>query len=145
MIKNNKGYTMMESVVAMLLISIIVGGVFSALMASRRAIIEPSAREDMVYAVETVSNRLKAAVDGTVSSNNGAKDSICGKESTPLRINSTEYKADCFLPDVCAEDSEIFYKITKHTVDVPMPSNYPNHTVDMKRADITIDCIRQGI
>ena len=53
---NKKGYTIVEGIIAMLLVAIMVGGIFTALMASRRAIIEPSYREEMLYTVESLSN-----------------------------------------------------------------------------------------
>jgi prepilin-type N-terminal cleavage/methylation domain-containing protein len=82
MIKNEKGFTMLESIVAMVLVAVVVGAVFSAVMAARRAIIVPSQREDIIYAVESVSSMLKASVSG-VSGNGDGVGTVFGV-SSPL-------------------------------------------------------------
>lgn len=55
----NKGYTIMEAVIAMFLVLVMVGAVFSALMSSRRAIITSSEREELFYSLNSVYGMLK--------------------------------------------------------------------------------------
>ncbi len=55
----NKGYTIMEAVVAMFLVVVMVGAVFSALMSSRRAIISSSEREEVLYSLQSAYGMLK--------------------------------------------------------------------------------------
>ena len=50
---NNKGYTIMEAVIAMFLVVVMVGAVFSALMSSRRAIVSSSEREEVLYSINS--------------------------------------------------------------------------------------------
>lgn len=90
---NKKGYTIVEGIIAMLLVAIMVGGIFTALMASRRAIIEPSYREEMLYTVESLSNQLKNYVDAE-----GNLDSLCGS-TDPL--SNGDHDCSSMLPDVC--------------------------------------------
>lgn len=92
---NEKGYTIVEGIIAMLLVAIMVGGIFSSLMASRRAIIEPSLKEEMIYSMETVANKLKNAVD------TDSDITVCGND-TPLNCDSTT-GCDCSseLPPGC--------------------------------------------
>ncbi len=55
----NKGYTIMEAVIAMFLLVVMVGAVFSALMSGRRAIIVSSEREEVFYSLNSVYGMLK--------------------------------------------------------------------------------------
>jgi type II secretory pathway component PulJ len=55
----NKGYTIMEAVIAMFLLVVMVGAVFSALMSGRRAIITSSEREEVFYSLNSVYGMLK--------------------------------------------------------------------------------------
>lgn len=56
---NNKGYTIMEAVIAMFLVVVMVGAVFSALMSSRRAIISSSEKEEMLYSLDSAYAMIK--------------------------------------------------------------------------------------
>lgn len=56
---NNKGYTIMEAVVAMFLVVVMVGAVFSALMSGRRAIVTSLEREEVLYSVQSAYGMLK--------------------------------------------------------------------------------------
>ena len=55
----NKGYTIMEAVIAMFLVIVMVGAVFSAMMSSRRAIITSSEREELFYSLNSTYGMLK--------------------------------------------------------------------------------------
>lgn len=106
---NKKGYTIVEGIIAMLLVAIMVGGIFTALMASRRAIIEPSYREEMLYTVESLSNQLKNYVDAE-----GGLSSLCGS-TTPL--TNGDHDCSSMLPDVCTgADSSLTYTVSAISV-----------------------------
>jgi prepilin-type N-terminal cleavage/methylation domain-containing protein len=83
MMKNNKGFTILESMVAMILVSVVVGAVFSAVMAARRAIIVPSQREDIIYSVESINNILKTSASSSDIANGVGK--VFGV-SDPLKV-----------------------------------------------------------
>ena len=55
----NKGYTIMEAVIAMFLVVVMVGAVFSAMMSSRRAIVTSSEREELFYSLNSAYGMLK--------------------------------------------------------------------------------------
>ena len=55
----NKGYTIIEAVVAMFLVVVMVGAVFSALMSGRRAITSSSEREEVLYSLQSAYGMLK--------------------------------------------------------------------------------------
>lgn len=56
---NNKGYTIMEAVIAMFLVVVMVGAVFSALMSGRRAITTSSEKEEIFYSLQSTYGMLK--------------------------------------------------------------------------------------
>ncbi len=55
----NKGYTIMEAVIAMFLVVVMVGAVFSALMSSRRAMVVSSDREEILYSIQSSYGLIK--------------------------------------------------------------------------------------
>ncbi len=55
----NKGYTIIEAVIAMFLVVVMVGAVFSALMSGRRAIVSSSEKEEVLYSVQSAYMMLK--------------------------------------------------------------------------------------
>ena len=120
--KNSKGYTIIEAVIAMLLVSVVVGGIFSALMASRRAIIDPSYKEEMVFAVESANNLLKNYVTSDKTKvPTDLKNGLCPDEAfetDPLSVDT--HKIKCLLPPVCEPSASNFtYTVSAVTVAVP--------------------------
>jgi prepilin-type N-terminal cleavage/methylation domain-containing protein len=116
---NKKGFTIIESVVAMLLVAVIVGGVFTALMASRRAIIEPGNKESMAFAMDSVYERLKTNIrveSGTNDIDNGVGSGPCSV-TNPLSTG-TGKDVSCLLPDVCAQDATASFKYDISAVTV---------------------------
>jgi Tfp pilus assembly protein PilV len=112
--KHNKGFTIIEAVIAMLLVAVITGGVFTALMAARRAIIEPSYKEDMAFAAEGVLNELKTNV--SFSNSKGVGNDPCNT-SSPLSL--TTHRIDCRLPAACNTDgSQMAYTVNNNTYTV---------------------------
>ena len=59
----NKGYTMIEAVVAMFLVVVMVGAVFSALMSGRRAITTSSEKEELFYSLHSAYGMYKDCRD----------------------------------------------------------------------------------
>ena len=118
--KNSKGYTIIEAVIAMLLVSVVVGGIFSALMASRRAIIDPSYKEDMVFAVEGANNLLKNYITTDQSKvSDDLRGGLCDSgEVNALSVG--DHDIACLLPPVCKEGVSSFkYTVTDVAVAVP--------------------------
>lgn len=55
----NKGYTIIEAVIAMFLVVVMVGAVFSALMTGRRAIVNSSEKEEVFYTMQSLYGLIK--------------------------------------------------------------------------------------
>ncbi len=115
---NNKGYTILESVIAMLLVAIIVGGIFSSLMAARRSIMEPSYREEMMYAVESANNLLKNFVDNNTNNLDEIKAELCQEGALDL-LSLDDHPINCRLPYVCdPAKSKFLYTVTEEELSV---------------------------
>ena len=139
MLKNKKGFTIIESVIAMLLVAIIVGGVFAALMAARRALIEPSYKEDMVYAAETVNNWLKTNVSGIEGMEDGAGNGPCNNNSSPLSAGA--HTCNNRLPEACRDGSSLTYTV----LNFPVPDDLGPHELILKRVIFNVDCRRDNL
>ena len=98
---NNKGFTLAEALIAMLLVAIMAAGVIVALMSTKRAITYPSHKEDMVFAVEKANSLLKNGVSG-----NDLCDLTAPFALTPNctgAINTTNcHNISCLLPTACS-------------------------------------------
>ncbi len=129
---NKKGYTIVEGIIAMLLVAIMVGGIFTALMASRRAIIEPSYREEMLYTVESLSNQLKNYVDAE-----GIGDSLCGS-TTPL--SNGEHDCTSMLPDVCRTDGDYNSSLTYNVEGITAQDSTGAFSPTVNQIKINIVC-----
>ncbi|MBR1981021.1 hypothetical protein [Candidatus Proelusimicrobium excrementi] len=129
---NKKGYTIVEGIIAMLLVAIMVGGIFTALMASRRAIIEPSYREEMLYAVESLSNQLKNYVDAE-----GAVASLCGS-TTPLE--NGDHDCSSMLPDVCRTDGGYNSSLTYNVSGLSVTGGTGGFSPTVNQIKINIVC-----
>lgn len=139
--KNIKGYTIIEAVIAMLLVSVVVGGIFSALMASRRAIIDPSYKEEMVFAVESANNLLKNYVTSDKSKvTDDLRSGLCD-DGTVDAISVGTHDIKCLLPDVCNPTTSSFtYTVTNVPVTVP---GVTGSTVTMQNIKFNIMCNRE--
>lgn len=61
----NKGYTIIEAVIAMFLVVVMVGAVFSSLMSGRRAIVSSSDKEEVLYTMQSAYSMIKDCADNT--------------------------------------------------------------------------------
>ena len=130
---NKKGYTIVEGIIAMLLVAIMVGAIFSALMASRRAIVEPSYREEMMYTFESLANSIKNYVD----TNGGDLESLCGS-TTPL--SNGEHDCSELLPDVCKSGEGYNSSLTYTVSGLTASDNTGAYTPAVNQVKINIVC-----
>jgi prepilin-type N-terminal cleavage/methylation domain-containing protein len=120
MIFNKKGFTILEAMAAMALVSVIAGGSFAALMAARRSIAAPSHREAMVFAVEEAAVYLKMVAEHGAGPD--LKTALC--QSDPLE-NGTYDITYCtnFKPDVCDKDYSFLYTVSEVEYKVVVESD----------------------
>ncbi len=108
---NNKGFTLAEALVAMLLVAIMAAGIIVALMSTKRAIIAPTNREEMLLAIEEVSSILQGATETTPA--------LCGQTGYALDVttgcaqNDASARANCHniackRPSSCRGNDDYF-------------------------------------
>lgn len=145
---NKKGFTLAEALVAMLLVAVMAAGIITALMTTKRAIITPSNKEDMVFAVEKAASLLQMAdEDSTIQEVFG---SDCNSTTEALALTETEsssctradraacHNISCMMPASCQGAGDYFvYKVAKWNT---------NDTADTKK-EITfmINCAGESI
>ena len=118
-IVNKKAFTLAEALVAMLLVAVMAAGIITALMSTKRAIIAPSNKEDMIFAIEKASSLLQIAdEDDTIADIFGCNN------NTDLALDNTTgcsrdniencHNIDCLLPYSCQGAGDYFvYNVLK--------------------------------
>ncbi|MGB2579081.1 hypothetical protein AAIR98_001000 [Elusimicrobium simillimum] len=89
MILNKKGLTIAEAVISMMLLAIVTMGIYGVIMTSVRSAKKPEMREDMAFAIEQVTARLKSNIQ---------QDVFCRElnaDGTACRL----YDVDCHTPN----------------------------------------------
>ena len=96
---NKKGFTLAEALIAMLLVAVMAAGIITALMATKRSIVAPSNREEMILAIERASSLIRT---GSLPSECGTFNSLAptptsskGAGLLPCRVR---YKESSRLP-----------------------------------------------
>ncbi len=112
--KNKKGFTLLESLMSMLIVAIIAGGVFATLMSARRAISQPTYREDMLFALESAKDMFQNFAVNNVADNSTswlvkdiAEERFCGNSISTL-ISGNDVNINCLLPETCGIDNSSF-------------------------------------
>ena len=105
---NKKGFTLAEALIAMLLVAVMAAGIITALMATKRAIIAPSNREEMILAVERASSLIRT---GSLPASCNISDPLavtpsatCDFTSNPVVITGC-HNIRCLLPRTCQNTS----------------------------------------
>lgn len=120
-IKNKKGVTLLEGLIALALLAIVATGTFAVLLSASRKTSAPDLREELVFAVEKAHEQLQAYVyntDFTLQTKDDKnqyyvpdafREGLCGtasinphRDTTPL-ANGTHNIA-CLLPPICDRD-----------------------------------------
>ena len=119
-ILNKYGFSLAEALVAMLLVAVMAAGIITALMSTKRAIIAPSNKEDMVFAIEKASSLLQMADEqSTIASVFGCStDTTIALSETSANCSRENlascHNIDCLLPNSCqGADDKFRYKVSK--------------------------------
>lgn len=104
---NKRGFTLAEALVAMLLVAIMAAGIITALMATKRAIIAPSNREEMIMAVERASTLLQ---HGTLPQACGTADAdkLTLTPDCTLGTGDNCHNINCLRPRSCQNAGDFF-------------------------------------
>lgn len=102
---NKKGFTLAEALIAMLLVAVMAAGIITALMATKRSIIAPSNREDMILAIERASSLIKTnnlpsecAISNALTP---TSTTTCDLTSNPIKYTGCHDIRSCLGPRSC--------------------------------------------
>lgn len=119
LLKNKKGVTILEGLIALGLLALVAGGTFGVLLSVSRKASRPDIREEMILAVERANEQLQVYVlAGAIPSH---FQGLCGGESSPL--SSGTHPIKCELPAICDQDKSSFsYQVTSSSITLPAAS-----------------------
>ena len=143
---NKKGFTLVEAVVAMFLVAVIVGGVFTALMAARRAVVESTGKEDMVYFSTSVIDHLKTNISATLA--NGAGAGPCNISSPLSSVGGAKDLTCLSTTAFDCSSASASYTVTDLaaiTDPYPTPSGTPAQSFTLKRVFVNVNCQRNNL
>ncbi len=125
-LKNNKGVTLLEGLIALMLLAVVATGTFGVLLSTSRKTAQPDIREEMALAVDraaqmlqvyTVPDSASAAITGSTLYQHG----LCGyqDETDPVATGNPHY-INCLLPPMCdtSNGSSFSYTVVGANTDV---------------------------
>lgn len=105
---NNKGFTIAEGLVAMVVLAVVTVGIFAAVLSSVRATKTPDTREDIAFAIAAATQKIRLAWDSDRAG--GARIRVCPEIDTDVEEDA-DVTINCFLPPSCAEGSSMTYRL----------------------------------
>lgn len=102
---NKKGVTLLESLIALMLLAIVATGTFGVLLSVTRTSATPDIREEMTMAIEKADEKLHAAYADHLAGDDSMKG-LCYDPSIPSSVDNnpwvgTGHNLNCLLPDIC--------------------------------------------
>ncbi len=121
-LKSKKGVSLLEGLIALMLLAIVATGTFGVLLSTSRKSSAPDMREEMALAVDRAQQMLQVYVNANkdnISSDFGDTyatqilSGLCGDDTTPLAEG--EHKINCLLPHQCDvnNNSGFIYKVSE--------------------------------
>lgn len=108
-LKNKKGVTILEGLIALGLLAMVAGGTFGVLLSVSRKASQPDIREEMVLAVERANEQLQMYT-GKFSNGDSHTSGLCGNDTSPL--STDVHFITCMLPAICDVGKSSFsYKV----------------------------------
>ncbi|MBO5010843.1 MAG: hypothetical protein J6J74_04450 [Elusimicrobiaceae bacterium] len=124
LLKNKKGVTILEGLIALGLLALVAGGTFGVLLSVSRKSSQPDIREEMLLAVERANEQLQMYASGTSSSDlpTEYQNGLCNNGDTSLSSGTHDIK--CMLPAICDPNnkSEFSYTVVYKTLN---PAGFP--------------------
>ena len=149
-LKNRKGVTLLEGLIALGLLAVVTAGTFGLLLSMARTS-QGDLREEMVWAVERANERLQMYVG---LSNDDIDDLpeeerfLCSTDTYPHPLaEGTNHNIQCMLPPVCdANNSSFVYSVNDSISLAPTTVLPQNDRVDnMNTVDYTYKKIHFSI
>lgn len=128
LLKNKKGVTILEGLIALGLLALVAGGTFGVLLSVSRKSSQPDIREEMLLAVERAHEQLQMYTSGdTTNLPLEYQNGLCNNGDTSL--SSGKHDIKCMLPAICDPNNEskfsytVVYK-TLTPADFPTANTY---------------------
>lgn len=139
-LRNKKGVTLLEGLIAMMLLALVTTGTFAVLLSTSRKTSQPDIREEMALAVDRASQMLQAYVynandTSTLSTTQQDRmnSGLCeGADSTPLST-LTAHDISCLLPPICDQGTVGHSSFVYYVEDTSL--SLPSHTSDLATSD----------
>lgn len=118
-LKNKKGVTILEGLIALGLLAMVAGGTFGVLLSVSRKASQPDIREEMVLAVERANEQLQMYT-GKFSNGDSHTSGLCDCSYYPSDrckndnkpLDNGEHPIKCMLPAICDLGKSSFsYKV----------------------------------
>lgn len=144
-LKNKKGVTILEGLIALGLLALVAGGTFGVLLSVSRKSSQPDIREEMVLAVERANEQLQMYT-GDFSQGASHTKGLCGNDNNPLSTDQS-HVINCMLPAICDQNNSFFYyEVSNVSFSNPLSAAYyvGAPTVPAERAVVTFNITCNG-
>ena len=103
LLNNKKGVTLLEGLIALVLLALVATGTFSVLLSTSRKSTGPDIQEEMALAVERAHKLLQAYVteQGTIPTELQDKRGLCGYNDETDPLADGTHDITCLLPSLC--------------------------------------------
>lgn len=128
---NKKGVSLLEGLIALLLLALIATGTFGVLLSTSRRSTQPDIREEMVLAIERAMDKMQVYVHPSSYAYDDLPDDVqgglCGGDSDPLST-SQAHQINCMLPPICNQsNNNSYFRYTVEQVNKPKAKLYPSN------------------
>ncbi len=130
-LKSKKGVTILEGLIALMLLALVATGTFAVLLSTSRKSSAPDIREEMALAVERANNLVQAYVlpsgmtdlgsawcNGSSGCTTNFATGLCGNDLSPMGTGT--HIINCMLPPICDPRQSRFAYIV-NTVNKSIP------------------------
>lgn len=125
-LKNNKGVTILEGLIALTLLALVATGTFAVLLSTSRTSSQPDVREEMALAVEKASQLLQVYIysdrDALSTDMQDTVDAaLCeGYDASAPLATGVSHNIECLLPPLCDRNNSSFtYTVTTQSPVLP--------------------------
>lgn len=142
-LKNKKGVTILEGLIALGLLALVAGGTFGVLLSVSRKASNPDIREEMILAVERANEQLQMYTDSGVNESDvpeAFKKGLCGESSSFSAVLVGRHNISCMLPAICDKGNSHFYYTVGSSVATTVPSDDKLANSHTKTIDFEITC-----
>ncbi len=114
-LQNKKGVTLLEGLIALLLLAMVATGAFAVLLSNSRRATQPDIREEMIMAVANANEALTTLM---YQESGDSVYGLCGNSN--WGSTTGPHSINCMLPVVCDRNNSSFsYTVETNETDLP--------------------------